>query len=76
MRLFSTSVSDIGREEVRRYIKYLQKADRWPNRPKNGKDLGKLSPSSIQGPVRAIKAFTGWLTYEEYIESNHCNSRI
>lgn len=67
---YSISINDIGREEVRKHIKYLQEADRWPNRPKNGKDLGKLSPYSIQGSVRAIKAFWGWLTYEGYIDSN------
>ena len=29
-----------------------------------------LSPSSIQGHVRAIKAFFGWLVEEGYIKSN------
>ena len=67
---YSTTVADIGREGVRAYIRYLQKALRWPHRPKNGKDLGKLSPSSIQGHVRAIKAFLGWLVEEGYIDSN------
>ncbi len=64
------SIREIGREEVRQYIRYLQGAPRWPHRPKNGKDLGKLSPSSIQGHVRAIKAFLGWLVEEGYIDSN------
>ncbi len=67
---YSTSVKDIDRNQVREYIKYLQNADRWPNRPKNGKDPGKLSPHSVQGHVRAIKAFWGWLATEEYIERN------
>ena len=67
---YSTSVADIGREEVRAYIRHLQKALRWPHRQKNGKDLGKLSTHSVQGHIRAIKAFFGWLFKEGYIDKN------
>ena len=67
---YSTTIADIGRKDVRAYIKYLQGAPRWPHRPNNGKDLGKLSPHSVQGHVRAIKAFLGWLVDDGYIESN------
>ncbi len=66
----STTITDIGRKEVRAYIKYLQGAPRWPHRLNNGKDLGKLSPHSVQGHVRAIKAFLGWLVEEGHIDSN------
>ena len=64
------SIQDIGREEARTYIMYLKSARRWPNSPYIKADKGNLSPYSIQGHVRAIKAFWGWLFKEEYILEN------
>jgi len=64
------SVQDIGREEVRTYISYLQGARKWPNSPYIRAAGGGLSPYSVQGHVRAIKAFWGWLMQEEYILEN------
>lgn len=64
------SISDIGREDVEAYTRYLQNAERWSNRPQNGNDRGKLSPNTVQDHVRAIKAFWGWLFNNEYIEKN------
>ncbi|MCK4782649.1 MAG: tyrosine-type recombinase/integrase [Desulfobacteraceae bacterium] len=64
------SVSDIGREEVRVYTKSLQNAKRWPNKPQNGEDRGKLSPATVQDHIRAIKAFWSWLQDNGYIEKN------
>ena len=50
-------VQEIGLTEARRFIYYLQhETTRWDNRP-NTKDLGKLSPFSILGYARTIKAF-------------------
>lgn len=63
-------IHELGKEELRAYILHLQNARRWPNRPHNAKDLGKLSPPAIQGHVRAIRAFWGWLTNEGYLEKN------
>jgi len=64
------TIGEVSRKEVREYIKCLQDADKWPNRQKNGKDPGiKLSPSSIQGHVRAIKVFWGQLAKEVTIEN-------
>ena len=66
----STDVAKIGRDEVRAYIKYLQNAERWANKPKNGRDRGKMSAYSVAGHVRGIKALFGWLTNDGIIESN------
>ena len=66
----NTNPKEIGRFEVRAYIKHLQEAKRWANKPGNGEDQGKLSPSAVQGHVRAIKAFWGWLFNNEYTETN------
>ena len=64
------SIRDIGREELRTYILHLQSARKWPNSPYIKANKGSLSPYSIQGHVRAIKAFWGWLFKEEYILEN------
>ena len=63
-------IRDIGREELRTYILHLQSARKWPNSPYIKANKGNLSPYSIQGHVRAIKAFWGWLFKEEYILEN------
>jgi len=63
-------IGALDKAELRAYIQYLQNAKKWPNREHNDKDYGKLSPSAVQGHVRAIKAFWGWLVREEYIEKN------
>ncbi|MGD9118536.1 MAG: tyrosine-type recombinase/integrase, partial [Dehalococcoidia bacterium] len=69
-RRYTTDINQISRGEVRAYIKYLQEAERWANKPKNGKDRGNMSSYSIQGHIRAIKAFFGWLAGDGIIESN------
>ncbi len=64
-------VSEMGKKELKAYISYRQNAKRWPNNPYiNEKNRGKLSAYSVQGDVRAIKAFWGWLYNEEYIDKN------
>ncbi len=63
-------INEIGREEVRTYVKHLQGSKRWPNKTHSTKDYGKLSPFTIQGKVRALKAFWSWLFREEHIKSN------
>lgn len=66
----STNVDEIGRDELRAYIKYLQEAERWANKPRNGTDRGKMSSYSVAGHVRGIKAFFGWLTIDGIIDKN------
>jgi len=62
-------IAELGRSELRSYIKHLQNSQRWPNRPELG-DKGTLSPVSIQVHIRAIKAFWSWLEREGYVEKN------
>ena len=64
------SVGDIGREEVRTYILHLQSVRKWSGSPYIKANKGSLSPYSVQGHVRAIKAFWGWLFKEEYMLEN------
>jgi integrase/recombinase XerD len=64
------SIPDIGREELRTYILHLQSTRKWSNSPYIKENKGSLSPYSVQGHVRAIKAYWGWLFKEEYILEN------
>jgi site-specific recombinase XerD len=61
---------ELGKEELRAYIAHLQSSNRWAGRPNIKSAQGKLSPHSIQGHVRAIKAFFSWLFDEGHIEEN------
>lgn len=66
----STSVKDIDILEVRRFIHHLQnEVVRWEDKP-DINDSGRLSPFSVQGYARTIKAFWSWLVEEGYIEEN------
>ena len=64
-------VESMGRSELDSYIRHLQSLTKWSGNNHVSKDYGKLSPYSIQGHVRAIKAFWGWLCAEEYIVKNN-----
>jgi site-specific recombinase XerD len=60
----------MGAAELRAYLLHLQKTDRWSGHPHIGQGKGALSPFSIQGHARAVKAFWGWLEREGHIEAN------
>ena len=64
-------INNLGSMELRAYILHLQNAKRWANSSRiRGENKGKLSPYTIQGHVRAIKAFWSWLTGDGYIDDN------
>jgi site-specific recombinase XerD len=63
-------ISRIDRKVITRYILHLRESPRWPGKNFIGNDSGNLSPFSIQGHVRALKAFFSWLQNEGYIEKN------
>ena len=64
-------VRELGREELKRYILYLHTVKRWPkNTHIKEENRGSLSEYSIQGRVRAIKAFWSYLLMEGHIEVN------
>jgi site-specific recombinase XerD len=60
----------LGASELKAYILYLQQKKRWADSPNIKKATGKLSPYSIQGHVRAIKAFWSWAEREGHIKAN------
>ncbi|MBA7565523.1 Tyrosine recombinase XerC [subsurface metagenome] len=61
--------SELGRQELKSYLLYLQERNRWPG-SQHINDKSHLSPHSIQGHVRAIKAFWSWLLGEGLIPQN------
>jgi integrase/recombinase XerC/integrase/recombinase XerD len=63
-------VDELGREELKLYVLHLQNSRKWPGRLPATKDHGNLSAISIQGHVRALKAFWSWLNREGYIDRN------
>ena len=64
------SIEDIGIREVRNFIFYLQhEVTKWESSP-HTRDVRRLSPFSVQGYVRTIKAFWSWLMAEGYISNN------
>jgi integrase/recombinase XerD len=63
-------IDKLGTGELKAYILHLNSASRWSNHPVVKKVTGKLSAHSVEGHVRAIKAFWGWLERENYIEGN------
>lgn len=64
-------VDELGKKALEAYIIHRKTTKRWPNNPHiKEENKGGLSPYSIQGDVRAIKAFWSWLLYQGYIEDN------
>ena len=59
-----TDLEDIERTHVRDFIRYLQVEARTPRSDKP------LSPATVQGYVRSLKAFFAWVEREGYINSN------
>jgi len=63
--------NEISKEDLQAYIIHRKTAKRWPNNTHiKEENKGGLSPHSIQGDVRAIKAFWGWLLYQGHIEND------
>lgn len=64
------SLLEIGTTEARSFILHLQNdVKRWESCPSINDHKG-LSPFSVQGYARTIKAFWSWLLNEGYIDSN------
>lgn len=63
-------IEELGRNEIREYVRHLQNSTRWSGRANMGSGRGKLSSHTVQVHVRALKAFWGWLFREGYVEEN------
>ena len=63
-RQMPTDPSQIDKNYVRAFIRYLQTEAKVP------RTNGSLSPATVQGYVRTLKAFFAWLEREEYLTAN------
>jgi len=66
----STDVTQIGAEEMRAFILYLQRKRCFSNHPYSKAQQRGLSGHTINTYMRSIRAFWSWLVEEEVIESN------
>ena len=66
----SKPIAELGRKEVESYVRHMQTSKRWPKRLHPEKNPVSLSPFTIQGKVRTLKAFWSWLCNQGYIETN------
>ncbi len=64
----SALLRDARIQEVREFIIYLQEKQKWDG---NGKaTVNNLSPFTVQGFMRSLRAFYSWLQREVYMETN------
>lgn len=66
----SLAISDIGIQEAREYILYLQERKRYVGHPLTPTRDERLSPRTVRAHVESLKAFFSWLFAEGYTESN------
>ena len=67
---YSTDVTRVGHEELRKFTGYLQNTRAFMDHPYTGPQKKSLSGHTVNGYLRAIRAFWGWLLAEEFIEVN------
>lgn len=65
-----TDVTNIGVKELRQFILYLQQAKAFRNHPFARPQQKGLTGHTINCYLRAIRAFWGWLLFEEMIDVN------
>jgi len=67
---FSTDVADIGAQELREFILYLQQVKAYTHHPFTRPQDKGLSGHAINCYLRAVRAFWSWLVRDEIIQSN------
>lgn len=71
------NLADTGIEEAREFILYLQQKRKWDDSDTIRTRDENLSPYTIQGYVRSLRAFYSWLHREGYTEENElANLRV
>lgn len=65
------TVQEFNLDAARSFIQMLMdRKTRYPNHPKREQKKGGLSPSTINGFARSLKAFSTWLHEDGYTETN------
>jgi site-specific recombinase XerD len=65
-----TNLGELGEDEVREFIIFLQGKNRWQDNPYVPAQQTKLAAISVQTYVRALRAFFSWLYREGYTSEN------
>ncbi|MCP4694972.1 MAG: site-specific integrase, partial [Desulfobacterales bacterium] len=63
-------LTNVGIADVRAFIRYLQEKPRWDRHAKNATETAGLSPATVHGHVRALRAFYAWLHREGYTKTH------
>ena len=63
-------LKNLSRDSVRSYILYLRQRPRFQGHPQTRAADQPLSPKTIQGHIRTLKAFSTWLYTEEHTKEN------
>jgi integrase/recombinase XerD len=67
---YSSDVTEIGVEELRRFIVDLKERPRFAHHRFTKPQPGRLSGHTINGYLRALQAFWSWLARESFIKEN------
>jgi len=63
-------LADLNMDTVREYVLHLRSTPKYHKHPLTPEQKDLLSPSTIQGHVRTLRAFASWLEAEGYTECN------
>ncbi|MFC1912688.1 tyrosine-type recombinase/integrase [Chloroflexota bacterium] len=63
-------IEEFNIENARRYVLYLRSRNRFEGHPYMPQQHSPLSPQTIRGHIRGLKAFSSWLYREQYTEEN------
>jgi site-specific recombinase XerD len=66
----SNDVTNIGVEELRRFVVYLRERPRFAHHRLTPPQEGHLSGHTVNGYMRALQSFWSWLKREDLIDSN------
>ena len=65
-----TDINLIEAEDLRRYIRYLQRKLKWSGHPTINQTHGILTDNSIASYVRSIRSFWSWLLRDQFINTS------
>lgn len=66
----ATGIDSFNIENARKYILYLRSRNRFDGHPYIPKQHALLSPQTVRGHIRGLKAFSSWLHREQYADEN------
>jgi len=64
------TISNFNLDRAREYVLYLRDKPRFSGHPFTHQQANPISPQTIRGHIRAMKAFSSWLCREGYTQQN------